>query len=157
MKEDQKRENKVGEREEIKTLANCSEVEFLRQTNRIRKSVEKWLTITEIKKIRSNVPEYEEIPENASAEEAERIIEKNKAKTREQGLKNLDLILDAALEEHPEETAEVIKLCCFVDPKTESKSMIYYMKAFTEMLQDEAVIDFFQLLAQLVRTSGLTL
>ena len=44
----------------MKNLANCKPSEFLVQTNRIRKSVENWLTVTDILNIRRNQPELKE-------------------------------------------------------------------------------------------------
>ena len=146
------------EKEKIKTLANCDEIEFLRQTNRIRKAVKNWLTITEVEKIRSRLPEYKIIPKNATEEEKKQIFEENEQLKRTQAMKNLDLMLDAMLEDHPEETVQVMKLCCFVDPDDKTSHHItFYMAAFTEMIQDEAVLDFFQSLIHLARTFGLTL
>jgi hypothetical protein len=40
----------------MKNLANCKPSEFLKQTNRIRKSVSKWLTDTDIANIRKRMP-----------------------------------------------------------------------------------------------------
>ena len=50
----------------MKTFATCNPVEFLVQTNKIRRSVEKWLTLTRIREIRKRLPE---LPENASDED----------------------------------------------------------------------------------------
>lgn len=142
---------------DVKTLANCDEVEFLRQTNKIRKAVQKWLTVTDIMNIRKNLPEYKKAPKDATKEERERINEENKALEREQAKANIDKMLDSMLEEHPEETLEILKLCCFVEPGDKTSHHItYYMTAFTEMLNDEAVISFFQSLAHLARKFGLT-
>ena len=44
----------------MKNLANCKPSEFLVQTNKIRKSVEKWLTVTDIMNIRRTQPELAE-------------------------------------------------------------------------------------------------
>ena len=51
---------------DVKTLANCTDVEFLRQTNKIRKAVEKWLTDTDIANIRKRMPKLETVPQNAN-------------------------------------------------------------------------------------------
>ena len=144
--------------ETIKTLANCDEIEFLRQTNKIRKSVQNWLTVTDIANIRKRVPKLKEIPEKAGEEERAKIREENDRLKREQVEKNMDVLLDAMLEEHPEETVEVMKLCCFVDPKDKTaRHITYYKQAFTEMLGNQDVIDFFQSLMRLAKTFGLTL
>ena len=141
---------------EIKTLANCTDIEFLRQTNKIRHAVENWLTVTDIANIRKRLPEYEEIPKDADSEKRKEIEAHNEELRNEQVKKNVDAILDACLEDHPEDTAEVIKLCCFLDPSVNSKKISYYMSAFSQMLNDQDVIDFFTSLVSLARTFGLT-
>ena len=142
----------------IKTLANCDEVEFLRQTNKIRKAVQNWLDILEIVKIKKENPGYQEVPEGASKEEKDSIIAKNLKLAREQSMKNLDVILDRALDEHAEETVKIMKLCCFTDPEdTTSHNIVFYMSAFTEMLKNEEVIDFFTSLVKLGKSFGLSL
>ena len=144
--------------EAIKTLANCDEIEFLRQTNKIRKAVQKWLTVTDIVNIRRRLPNLKPIPEKASEDEKARIREENDRIKREQVNKNFDDLLDSLLEEHPEETAEIMKLCCFVDPEDKApRHITYYMQAFTEMLGNQEVIDFFQSLVHLAKTFGFTL
>ena len=40
----------------MKNLANCNVREFLTQTNKIRKSVSNWLSLTQILEIRKNNP-----------------------------------------------------------------------------------------------------
>lgn len=135
---------------EIKTLATCKPSEFLRQTNRIRKSVEKWLTDTEINKIRKRLPEYEDIPAGISKEEAQEVEERNKQKKRDQMRKNLSEILDAVLDGHPDETLEILALCCFIDPEdADNYEVNFYLTAFTELISNEAVLGFFTSLASL--------
>lgn len=142
--------------EQIKTLANCNEIEFLRQTNKIRKAVQNWLTVTDVANIRNRVPEYKSIQKDATEEERKKIAEENKELSRKQMMDNLDKMLDAMLEEHPEETVEVMKLCCFVDPSEKtSRHITFYMSAFTEMMGNEDVIDFFRSLMLLGQRFGL--
>ena len=74
---------------------------------------------------------------------------------KEQVDANFDAILDAMLEEHPEETVEVIRLCCFVEPTDKSKHITYYLSAFSQMMKDGDVVDFFTSLVSLVQTFGL--
>lgn len=143
--------------EKIKTLANCTDVEFLRQTNKIRHAVKKWIDITDIVNIRKRKAELVEIPKGTNKAEAQRINESNMQLIKEQGLKNFDAILDSMLEEHPEETLEIIRLCCFVDPKDDTHKVTYYLEAFTEMLNDENVVSFFTSLQSTAQKLGLTL
>lgn len=139
---------------ELKTLANCKPSEFLRQTNRIKKSVEKWLTDTDIMNIRKRLPVYEIIPKNASQEEKKAIFDRNKDLAEEQAKRNISTMLDAILEEHPDETLEILALCCFVEPdKVDDYPMSSYLEAFNSLINDKAVIGFFTSLASLVQTN----
>jgi hypothetical protein len=140
---------------EIKTLANCTDIEFLKQTNKIRHAVEEWLTATDIANIRKRLPQYEPIPEGTDKAQAELIKKKNADIRAKQVKENLDAMFDAMLEEHPEETLKIIRLCCFVEPDDDSRKVTYYLGAFSEMLGDKDVLDFFTSLVKLARTFGL--
>lgn len=118
----------------MKTLANCTPEEFLVQTNKIRKSVANWLTLTGIMEIRKTLPD---MPENISDEDRDKALNK-------QVKINLQKMLDSVLEEHPKETAEVLGLLCFVDPKDLNKHpMTYYLASFTDIIGSKEVIGFF--------------
>lgn len=137
----------------MKTLASCKPSEFLKQTNAIRKSVENWITETDIINIRKRLP-HKEIPALGSTHEERLEIERrNKEAEEEQMRKNLSAILDAALETHAEETLEVLALCCFVDPKNvDDHTVSEYLSALNEILNDESVMSFFTSLARLEQT-----
>lgn len=136
---------------ELKTLATCKPSEFLRQTNRIKKSVEKWLTDTDILNIRKRMATLEMMPKDATEEERKAIFERNKKLTEEQAKRNISAMLDAILEEHPDETLEILALCCFVEPENaDDYSVGTYLEAFNSLINDKAVIDFFTSLASLV-------
>ena len=131
----------------MKTFATCNPVEFLVQTNKIRRSVEKWLTLTRIREIRKRLPE---LPENASDED-------RKAAMREQVKKNAWAILDAVLEDHPKETAELLGLMCFVEPEDlKNHRMTEFLDALSELINDREVIGFFTSLVQLGETGILS-
>ena len=133
----------------MKNLANCKPSEFLRQTNRIRKSVEKWLKATDIMEIRRRLPQLETLPITSDVKERERIISENAKRRSEQARQNMADILDEVLEKHPDETLEVLALCCFVEPENvDDHPMSEYLKAFYDLINDEAVIGFFSLLMQ---------
>ena len=124
----------------MKNLANCKPTEFLKQTNRIRKIAEKWLKVTGILEIRKNQPE---IPDGASEEEKTELLQ-------EQVKKNLSAILDEVLEEHPEETLELMALICVVEPENvDDHEMSEYIEAFSEIIANKAVLRFFTSLVQL--------
>ena len=128
----------------MKNLANCKPSEFLKQTNRIKKSLEKWMTDIDLKKIRSQLPEVTDIPKDADDITRQRIIEENKQKMKDQAYKNLSKIIDSALGEYPDETLEVLALLCFVEPENvDDHPMSEYITALTELITDEAVINFF--------------
>lgn len=135
---------------ELKTLSNCKPSEFLQQTNRIKKAVEKWLTITDIMNIRRKAPVFEVAPADATPEVRTEVAERNKEAERKQAVANISAILDAILEEHPQETLEVLALCCFIEPQdADNHTVSEYINAFNSLLSDKAVIDFFISLAKL--------
>lgn len=128
----------------MKTLANCDPIEFLTQTNKIRKSVANWLSVTKILEIRKNMPE---IPADATPEQ-------RKEATSKQVKLNLSAMLDSILEEHPEETAELLGLLCFVEPDDlKNHKMTEFMGAFNELINSPEVISFFTSLVQLGLTN----
>lgn len=127
----------------MKNLANCTPREFLRQTNKIRKAVANWLSLTEIGKIRSTLPA---IPEDASDDEKQALI-------KEQAIKNANKILDIIMDEHPDETLELLALLCFVEPEdVDNHKMSEFLGAFNELINDSEVIGFFISLIRLGRT-----
>lgn len=128
----------------MKTLANCNPREFLVQTNKIRKSVVKWLDETKILEIRANKPQFTE-----GATEKEK-----KTATIEQIKTNLSEMLDAMLDEHPEETAELLGLLCFIEPSDlDNHTMPELLNAFTEIINCPEIIGFFTSLMQLAQKS----
>ena len=124
----------------MKNLANCKPSEFLVQTNKIRKSVEKWLKLTDIPNIRKNVPEFKE----------GQTKEEHRAEMLEQARVNLNKIFDAILEEHPQETLELLGLLCFVEPEdVDNHPVSFYLEAVSELIDDKAVLGFFTSLVNL--------
>lgn len=128
----------------MKNLANCKPSEFLAQSNKIRKAVSEWLTLTDILNIRQQKPKFEI---DMTAEEREKL-------TAEQVQKNLNEMLDQILEEHAEETLNVLALMCFVDPKdVDEHPMDEYIEAFNELINNQTVVNFFVSLARLEQTN----
>lgn len=133
-----------------KNLANCKPSEFLRQTYRIKKSVEKWLTGTDILNIRENMPELTPITKDMTEEQRKTAIAENKRRSQEQIKKNAMAILDAILDTHADETLEILALCCFVEPQNvDDNGIDFYLDNFTEIISNQSVISFFTSLAQL--------
>ena len=137
----------------MKNLANCTPREFLKQTSRIKRSVEKWLKVTDIMAIRNRMPaNIPEISENTPVTEQGDIVAKRAEMLRDQAYKNASLILDEMLEKHPDETLEVLAHCCFVEPENvDDHPMSYYLSSINEMLTDESVKAFFTTLMSLVQ------
>ena len=136
----------------MKNLANCTPREFLKQTFRIKKSVAKWLEDTDILSIRKTIPVL--IPtDNLEGEEKKKAQEENKKKVQKQLTKNFMDMLDKILDEHADETVEVLALCCFVEPEdADNHTMSEYLESIGELLSDSGVISFFTSLAQLDQT-----
>ena len=137
----------------MKNLTNCTPIEFIKQTNRIRHSVEKWLKVTDIMNIKNSLPNFVEINDDMSEEERKEKADINKELVREQNKKKLSLILDKCLDEHAEETLELMALMCFVEPEhINEHSAMEYLKEVTEMISNKDVLDFFSSLIRLGQT-----
>lgn len=118
----------------MKTIANCNPIEFLQQTNKIRHAVSKYFKDTEILEIRKRKP-----TEGVTV--------------AEQAKKNLNDMLDTALEKYPRETAEVISLMCFIDPaEIENYTAAEFLTPALELLNSKAALDFFISLARAEQT-----
>ena len=129
----------------MKNLANCSVREFLTQTNKIRKSVANWLSLTQIMEIRKHLPD---LPEDISKEDKDEALKK-------QAKENLSDMLDAILDKYPEETAEMLGLACFIEPEDlDNHKMVELFSSFDEMINCEEVISFFTSLAKLAKKTG---
>ena len=126
----------------MKTLANCNAIEFLQQTNKIRKEVEKYLKDTEILELRKRMPEL------TGDETAEEVEEKRKAQAK----KNINDMLDLACDKYPKETAKILGLICFTDDAINVKGIDFLSPAI-ELMNNEAVLGFFTSLTKLGQTN----
>ena len=136
-------------------LASCKPSEFLKQTYRIKKSVETWLKATDIFSIRRNLPKLTPITNDMSEEERAEIFKDNRKKTQEQILKNFNAMLDAVLFDHADKTLEILALCCFVEPaEVDNYTIEFYLENVTELLNNKAVVGFFTSLAQLAQMNS---
>lgn len=137
----------------MKNLANCKPSEFLSQTNKIRKSVEKWLKLTDIINIRKRMPVgMPEITADLSSDELEAVNKKRRQMMMEKAKENLSAILDVCLDDYPNETLEILALCCFVNPEdVDNYEMKDFLNAALDMIEDETVIRFFTLLMRLAK------
>lgn len=129
----------------MKNLVTCSPTEFLKQTNKIKKSVEKWLKVTDILSIRAKKPEgLMPYRKDLDPEEQKKVLEHNRQLVQKQAHENVMEILDQLLDKHPEETAELLALICFVEPEDkDNHPMREYLSSLAEMLNDDSIIDFF--------------
>lgn len=139
----------------MKNLANCTPVEFLKQTNKIRHSVEGWLKETGVLEIKkNNKPQLIEITDSMSDEEREKAEKENRERLTAQLKKNVSDMLDKALDINAEKTVEVLALLCFIEPKdANSVKPTEYLKNVGEILSDKDVIDFFISLMRLEQTN----
>lgn len=138
----------------MKNLATCKPTEFLKQSNRIKKSVEKWLTETDIMTIRKRMPDLINIEGGMTQDEIDKVQAENKSRIDKQARENLSEILDAIMDKHPNETLELLSLLCFVEPKNvDDHPMCEYLDAILEMITNDTVINFFSSLQRLGLTN----
>lgn len=133
-----------------KNLANCKPSEFLKQTFRIKKNVEKWLDHTDIMSIRKNMPEMLKIESGMTEDQRQVVFEENKKRLQSQSMKNVMTILEAVMDTHADETLELLALCCFIEPEdVDNYDISFYLNSISELIRNESVIGFFTSLAQL--------
>lgn len=134
----------------MKTLASCTPREFMKQTNRIRISADKWLTATKILEIRKRMPEIPAPTGTKDKAELQKAIEERKEAFAKQARENLFAMLEAMLETNADETLELLALCCFVEPEDVDKyTMSEYLASIGELLADAGVLSFFDSLVRL--------
>lgn len=141
----------------MKNLATCKPSEFVAQTAKIKNAVEDWTKLIKLSEIRAMKPAYKVLPIDATAEQRAQIIKENAEMEKAQMSKNLSKLLDGMLVEHPQETLNILALCCFVDPAdVDNYPMDEYLQCVMDMLTNKSVLSFFSLLAQLEQTPTLT-
>lgn len=125
----------------MKTLVNCTPSEFISQTYKIKKAVEKWLDITKVLEIRKTPVNLESIDKNLPEEEQKKAL---REALNKQARKNLSDMFDSMFGEHPNETLELVALMCFIEPKDiDNYEIREIFGAFNEIINDEAVVGFF--------------
>lgn len=123
----------------MKTLANCSISEFIRQAYKIKKVVEELYKVSGIAEIRKKLPDIKDKTEEEAAE-----------LLREQSMKNISEILDACLGANAEKTVELIGLICFKEgEEVETLTPADVLDVALEVLNSERVLSFFSKLANL--------
>lgn len=134
----------------MKNLATCKPSEFVAQTAKIKNAVANWMDVIDLMAIRAKQPQYEVLPLDATPEQRAEIIKKNAELQKKQVMANLNKILDNMLAEHPQETLEVLALCCFVEPEhVDDYTIDEYFECIMDMMQNKSVMNFFSFLAQI--------
>lgn len=134
----------------MKTLATCTPREFLKQTNRIRISADKWLTATKILEIRSRMPDIPKGSKPESEEDVKKSLEERKLAFANQVRENLFNILEAMLDTNADGTLELLALMCFIEPEdVDEHTMSEYLTCIGELIEDDGVQSFFGSLVKL--------
>lgn len=137
----------------LKNLATCKPSEFLKQTVKIRRAAEKWMTATDLIKIRKTLPELVHVTDDMDPDEKAAAKAENIRRMQDQAQKNVLRIFDSIAEEHPEETLELLALLCFVDPKkVDDYPMEAFFAAAGDLISNEAVLHFFTSFLRLEQT-----
>lgn len=127
----------------IKTLANCTLAEFLRQSNKIRKAAADFYKSSGIAEIRKHLPDVT----GKTEEEA-------KAMLKEQNAKNISDILDACLDTNAEKTIEIIGLFCFKEGnEVNDLTPADFLDVVVDLVSSERVMSFFIKLANMGQKS----
>ncbi len=128
----------------MKTLANCTPVEFLRQTNKIRHAAYSLLKDSGVWEIRKRLPQMT----------GKETAQEKKALLDEQAKKNLDDILDALMDKSAEQTVNVLGMMCFMEPEEIQKATISeIVRPALELLNSQPVKDFLLWLVKSALTS----
>lgn len=123
----------------IKTIANCSLADFLRQTNKIRKEISVFLKETKILDIRKMMPDVSD----CKTDDEKRI------RFQEQSKENISKMLDSMLEENTEATVRILGLLCFKEgDEVEELNPADVIGVVLEILSSKRVLDFFTSLMQ---------
>lgn len=134
----------------MKNLANCKPSEFFKQTLRIKRNVEKWLTSDDIKEIRSRKIDFEEILDTMTPQEKGEVMLRNQKKREEMIMGNFMDILEVMLDKKFDDTLSVLALCCFVEPDhVDDYQVDEYLGAIADLISNPNVLRFFASLAQL--------
>ena len=134
----------------MKNLANCKPTEFFKQTLRIKRNVEKWLTSEDITEIRKRIPDLEKEKAGMTPEEKGDLILRNQQALQEQAMRNFMDILEVMLDKKFDETLSVLALSCFVEPAdVDNYTMEEYLGAIADLLENPNVLRFFGSLARL--------
>lgn len=118
----------------LKTLANCTLPEFLRQTNKIRHAVSDFYQECDFGGIMKRIPTLT----------GEETAEERREKINAQSKQNLSDVLDVCLDTNAEKTVEIVGLMCFktAEEAAQMDAGEFLDVAFS-LLGSQRVIDFF--------------
>lgn len=138
-------QNQEIQKEPLKNLATCKPTEFVKQTVRIKKSVEKWLKATDIMNIMQKKPEkLEKLTDDMNTNERQAAFDRNKEISDKLAKEKISKAFDALFEQNPAETLEILALSCFVEPEeVDTHTIDEYFSAWNEMLNNSSVLSFF--------------
>lgn len=117
-------------------MANCSTVEFLKQSNKIRHAVAEYLDYTKTIEVWKKKPEFTEGMTD----------DEKKAAIKVQARKNISDVLDNVLDENAEATVRILALLCFIDDADEAAEIEPF--DVLDVLMSERVLNFFTRLMQ---------
>lgn len=125
-------------KETMKTLINCTNIEFLTQANRIKSDVETFLKETGINVIRRKKTEYS----GKETDEEKKALEKKRVEDI------WNEIFQATFVERPEMTIDIIAKMCFTTPdEIEKLSPTEITNLAILLLGDRRINDFFTALS----------
>lgn len=127
----------------MKSIANLTGADFLRQCNRIRKQAAFLLRETGVMEIRKRQPELT----------GEETAEEKQAKLKAQSKANLDAMLDKLLDEKAEETTALISLLAVPEDGDDEMTGLDLALCGMEILTNQKVLDFLLSLMKLDLTS----
>lgn len=127
----------------MKTITELNGTDFLRQCNKVRYAVQDILKETNVLKIRETKPT---LTGKETPEEVERLY-------REQANKNLSKMLDAMLEEKPEETIKLFRLLVITEDGEAEPTGFDMVIIGMNILTDKRVMDFLSSLIRLGQTN----
>jgi hypothetical protein len=120
----------MSEEKALKTLANCSAIEGLKQINKIRAKVNEYYDLIGVDAIKEK---YRTEAQNADKSEAGKMTKRF-----------LDDIFNAALDVNAEKTIEIVGMLAFMDaPACYTLTLDEAYAIITECMKSQAVMDFF--------------
>lgn len=123
----------------LKTLANCSTTEFLRQANQIRKKAAEYYSACKFKELLAEKPEFPPDTDDAERLQIAKALQRKK----------IDRLLDICLDENVEGTIEIIGLMCFKTRKeTEEMEANVLLGLALDLIASERVLDFLSKMAK---------